>query len=176
MVFHPIFLYNEARGDYMFREIEKEEVQKVYELILDRIEWMNENDIHQWNETNYTDAYPLSYYEEKREKGQLFGLIEEEHIVCAAVLLEEDERWNDSIPSLYVHNLVSSRNIKGAGKRFFACLEDYAHKQGKKYIRLDSARDNPSLTSYYTSLGFIEVGTCIDGPYKGICRQKEVHY
>ena len=36
------------------------EVQTVFELILDRIEWMNENNIHQWNETNYTDAYPLS--------------------------------------------------------------------------------------------------------------------
>lgn len=50
----------------MFRQIEKEEVQDVFELILDRIEWMNDNDIHQWNETNYTDAYPLSYYEEKK--------------------------------------------------------------------------------------------------------------
>ena len=112
----------------MFRQIKKEEVQTVFELILDRIEWMNENNIHQWNETNYTDAYPLSYYEEKREAGQLFGLIEEGQIVCAAVLLEEDERWNDPIPSLYVHNLVSSRNSQGAGRRFFAYLEDYAHK------------------------------------------------
>ena len=103
-------------------------------------------------------------------------MIEEGQIVCAAVLLEDDESWNDSIPSLYVHNLVSSRNSKGAGRRFFACLEDYAHKQRKTYIRLDSARDNKSLESYYTSLGFIEAGTCIDGPYEGICRQKEVHY
>lgn len=119
----------------MFRQIEKEEVQDVFELILDRIEWMNDNDIHQWNETNYTDAYPLSYYEEKREQGQLFGLIEEGQIVCAAVLLEEDESWNDSIPSLYVHNLVSSRNSKGAGRRFFAYLEDYAQTQKKEVYK-----------------------------------------
>ena len=52
----------------MFRQIKKEEVQNVFELILDRIEWMNENNIHQWNETSYTDAYPLSYYEEKRKQ------------------------------------------------------------------------------------------------------------
>lgn len=102
--------------------------------------------------------------------------MEEGQIVCAAVLLEEDESWNDSIPSLYVHNLVSSRNSKGAGRRFFDHLEDYAQTQKKKYIRLDSARDNKSLEDYYTSLGFIKAGTCIDGPYKGICRQKEVHY
>ena len=102
--------------------------------------------------------------------------MEEGQIVCAAVLLEEDESWNDSIPSLYVQNLVSSRNSKGAGRRFFDHLEDYAQTQKKKYIRLDSARDNKSLEDYYTSLGFIEAGTCIDGPYKGICRQKEVHY
>lgn len=30
----------------MFRQIEKDEVQAVFELILDRIEWMNENEIH----------------------------------------------------------------------------------------------------------------------------------
>ena len=28
-------------GNYMFRQIEKEEVQAVFELILDRIEWVN---------------------------------------------------------------------------------------------------------------------------------------
>lgn len=50
----------------------------------------------------------------------------------------------------------------------------HKHKK-KKYIRLDSAKDNKSLEDYYTSLGFIEAGTCIDGPYNGICRQKEVH-
>ena len=40
----------------MFRQIKKEEVQAVFELILDRIEWMNENEIHQWNETKYTNV------------------------------------------------------------------------------------------------------------------------
>ena len=57
----------------MFRQIKKEEVKNVFELILDRIEWMNENNIHQWSETNYTDAYPLSYYEEKREQAEKTG-------------------------------------------------------------------------------------------------------
>ena len=45
---------------------------------------------------------------------------------------------------------------------------------GKQYLRLDSARNNPSLERYYTNLGFVAVGSCQEGEYQGILRQKEI--
>lgn len=158
----------------MLREIKEEEVQSVFSLILKRIEWMDQNNIQQWNVTDYTEVYPISYYEEKRKNGELFGLIEDGKVISAAVLLDEDERWNDSEPALYIHNFVSQTGIKGAGKRFLQEVEDYARTQGKKYLRLDSSRENEALAHYYESFGFKEAGTCTDGPYQGICRQKEI--
>ena len=43
-----------------------------------------------------------------------------------------------------------------------------------QYFRLDSAVDNDALTQYYESQGFLPVGECEDGPYRGILRQKKL--
>ena len=46
--------------------------------------------------------------------------------------------------------------------------------EGKAYLRLDSAEDSAALAKYYESLGFVNVGTCQDGSYKGILREKKL--
>ena len=53
-------------------------------------------------------------------------------------------------------------------------VEKYAVMQGKRYFRLDSAADNIALAKYYESHGFMPVGECQEGLYKGILRQKEL--
>ena len=89
-------------------------------------------------------------------------------------LKEQDDRWNDSEPALYLHNFVTRVEAPGAGSTFLRFAEEYALKKGKKYLRLDSAADNPSLARYYTSQGFVPAGTCTEGGYNGILRQKEL--
>ena len=44
----------------------------ILELIKKRIEWMDENNIEQWNKTDYLSFYPKEYFEEKAEAGQLY--------------------------------------------------------------------------------------------------------
>lgn len=44
----------------------------------------------------------------------------------------------------------------------------------KEYLRLDSSEDNEPLAKYYENLGFVPAGTCTDGPYKGIRREKKL--
>lgn len=86
----------------------------------------------------------------------------------------KDARWKDQANAYYIHNLDSTPYQKGTGKIFFSYLEDFARKKGKEYLRLDSLRRNTSLKDYYSMLCFVEKGTCIDGDYHGILRERKL--
>ena len=163
-------------GKYLFREIEQEEIPRFCSLIRQRIAWMDEKGIRQWNDTGYEEEYPQSYYEAHRRKGQLFVLEDRdtEEIVSGGVLKEEDDRWPDQTSAVYLHNFASSITERGAGSIFLQYAEAYAASRWKRYFRLDSPEGNQTLEQYYGSRGYTAVGTCVDGPYKGILRQKEL--
>ena len=144
-------------------------------MVADRVRWMDENGIRQWNCNNYLEVFPLSLYEARAGQGELFALVDERgQIAAAGALLEADEFWLDNAPALYVHSLVSARGTPGAGAAFLREAETLARQSGKKYLRLDSDADNPALGEYYRRQGFEEAGTCEDGPYRGILRQKRL--
>lgn len=182
------------REDYIFRRISEDEVEAVRALIHERIDWMNEKGLHQWNETHYDERFPLSYFQGEQQKGHVYGLFEKAtgQIVCAGVMLEEDFRWTDSaparnlnnseedfhwpdsVPALYLHNLASSTRKKGSGGLFVEFAEMEARLQGMKYLRLDSAVGNEKLTVFYESRGYMPKGYCQHGLYHGILREKEL--
>ncbi|OUM63648.1 hypothetical protein PIROE2DRAFT_61171 [Piromyces sp. E2] len=163
---------------YIFRKIKENEVSLMFQLILDRLKWMDKKNINHWNVLGYDKIYPISYYEEKFQQGHIYALVNANtnEILSAAVLLEEDESWENNDPSIYIHNFISKVGLPGIGKIFLKYTEDFAKLKGKKYLRLDSSGDNAKLTEYYNKLGFIPVGTCVyvDGRYKGVLRQKEI--
>ena len=147
----------------------------MFDLIVQRIRWMDENDIHQWNDTKYDVAYPLEDYVEACQRGIAFGLVADKELACAALLLEEDEFWpEDDVNALYVHAFASRRDYPGAGAVFLREAEAYAVSLGKDYLRLDSQKDNEKLARYYQSQGFVAMGDCQDGPYIGTLRQKKL--
>ena len=116
---------------YQFREITKSEVPQMFSMILKRMEWMDEKGIQQWNAAKYDKIYPLSYYEEKRLNGEVFVLVSKDtkELISAAVLKEQDDRWNDSEPALYLHNFVTRVEAPGAGSIFLRFAEEYALKE-----------------------------------------------
>ena len=162
--------------DYTFRELREDEIPTVFDMILARIKWMDEQGIKSWNTTNYVERFPISYYKEKRRRHEAFAVVdrETEQILCAGVLKQEDDRWEDTSPALYVHNLVADSGVKGAGSTFLRCAEDYARSLGKTYLRLDSIEGNPAINGYYEKQGFLAVGTCVDREYHGILREKRI--
>lgn len=166
---------------YLFRKIRKDEIPLMFRIITDRMKWMDKVGIRQWNVTKYDEVYPLSYYEEKRQNGEVFVLEEKAtgDIAAAAVLKSEDERWasvtdKDDSSAFYLHNFAVPLEKKGAGAVFLRFAEEYAKEQGKEYFRLDSADDNMKLDEYYSEKGYVPAGECIDGLYKGILRQKKL--
>lgn len=159
---------------YTFRKITKAEIPVMLHLILQRMKWMDEKGLKQWNVTKYDEVYPQSYFEERRQEGQVFVLEDKgtNEVVCAAVLKEHDARWETDEPSLYLRNFASKIGAKGVGLVFMKYAEEHAKKIGKQYFRLDSPEGNETLAKYYEKQGYSTVGECEDGLYKGILRQK----
>lgn len=162
---------------YTFRPAEKAEVPAVFDLIMGRVRWMDENGIRQWNVTDYAGCYPLQHYEAARRRGDLFVMVDDEgSIIACAVLRQDDERWPEAMqlaePAFYLHHFATRVGVKGVGPLFLRLAEEYALSRGKTRFRLDSADDNAFLADYYTSFGYIPVGTCVDGLYSGILREK----
>lgn len=159
----------------IFEKASADEVKEIFSLYEKRVEWMEKNKIHQWNETDYLGSYPKPYYEEQQKSGNLYVLKIRGKIAGAAVVLRDDARWKDfeSRPSFYVHNLVTDIQAKGAGKVILGEIEKFAKESSKDFVRLDCARDNSFLNSYYESQGYLPAGECEEGLYKGILRQKK---
>ena len=167
--------------DYIFRKIEKEEIPVMFSIVLSRMKWMDEVGINQWNKTFYDEVYPVSYYENHRQKGEVFVLEERKtgEIVAAAVLKNEDDRWAHlscytEKTAFYLHNFCSRTDKKGTGAIFLDFAEEYARICEKDVFRLDSADDNKVLEEYYSSRGYSPCGFCVDGLYKGILREKNI--
>lgn len=159
-----------------FRPAGENEAAAVFSLIQKRMAWMKDRGISQWEIGVYDKVYPLAYYARKAKKGELFVLTDENtRLAAAGVLLEADRRWEaDPAPALYLHNFVSSPNAPGAGDDFLCLAEAQAKRSGKRFFRLDSAKENTALAAYYRSHGYEEAGFCTEGSYHGVLRQKRL--
>ncbi len=154
----------------------RNEVEAVFELYRERIAWMNREGIAQWNTTDYLESYPVTYYLDQMEQGNLYVLENDADGTAAGavVLLPEDERWADraDTQAYYIHNLVTSYREKGLGSILLEEMERIAIEDQKQFLRLDCAVDNRFLNAYYESRGFLPAGTCEDGSYRGNRREK----
>ncbi len=164
--------------DFIFRKASTDEVLKVFQLVQDRILWMDEKGIRQWNVTAYLERFPFCYYEQKQADGEMYVLEEKatKQIVCGAVLKEEDDRWPDDVEgsAYYLHNFATDINKPGVGKVFLRLAELHAATMGKQYFRLDCAVDNAFLNRYYDAQGYVVVGNCTHGLYRGLLREKKL--
>lgn len=161
---------------YKFRKALDNDLNSIFQLYKDRINWMDQLNLNQWNKTNYLDVYDINYFNTQINALNLYVIenITNNSIVGALVLLNEDDRWknNESLKSYYIHNLVTSPNIKGIGNFILNEVEVLAVNNDIEALRLDCAEDNYFLNQYYESKGYIAVGKCKDGLYYGIKREK----
>ena len=161
-----------------FRQATFQDVDSIIELVRQRIEWMDAQGLHQWNETDYFGRYPREYWENR--VGSFLVGEENGKVVVAVALYTEDVRWTRdgqytgslSGDAYYIHHLVTSPNAKGAGVAMMRYVEEYALEHDIHLLRLDSATHNKVLENYYHQLGYVACGTCHHGKYQGILREK----
>ena len=67
---------------------------------------------------------------------------------------------------------MTAIGASGAGKAILREARKLASSRSMESMRLDCADDNMRLNAWYESQGYFPCGTCIDGPYNGILREK----
>ena len=82
---------------YTLRPAAAGDIDAVFALFEQRVDWMNRQSIHQWNDTDYLNVYPKTYYQQQRELGNLYVLADNTDgaVAGAVVLLQSDDRWLD---------------------------------------------------------------------------------
>ena len=80
-------------------------------------------------------------------------------------------QWNDT-DYLGCIRRTTMRICSGAGKAILREARKLASSRSMESMRLDCADDNTRLNAWYESQGYFPCGTCIDGPYNGILREK----
>ena len=162
--------------NYLFQKAKMEDLNQIFQLINDRMDWMVLKGIKQWDKKHYWSVFPESHYTKQMSLGNLYVLKNENIVLGAVVLYEQDELWSDEKPvdSFYLHHLVTTLNKKGIGKLILSEVEKLARLKNKQAIRLDCMVTNQFLNEYYENLGFYCVGTCQDGIYYGNKREKRL--
>lgn len=90
-------------------------------------------------------------------------LIINNEIACNwAITFNDREIWGerDNNNSIYIHRIATNANFRG--NRFIDNIvqwaKDYANKNGKQFVRLDTLGNNTRLIQHYTSAGFDFLG------------------
>ena len=149
--------------------------EQIFSLIQDRIQWMDDQGISQWNTVGYWDIFPPSYYRKAIEDHRLYvlKLPETGKIIGAGVLADQDLLWGqDNVSAFYLHNFVADRGVAGTVGVFLSGCEDLARSVGKERFRLDCIKTNLKLNRYYEARGYRAVGSIEDGKYVGNKREK----
>ena len=68
-----------------FIKLPPEKAPQMFDLVLERMKWMDEKGIEQWNVMGYDEVYPQSYYEQKCREGRAFALEDKDGAILCAV-------------------------------------------------------------------------------------------
>ncbi len=162
---------------FLFLPAETGDAQQIFSLIRERIKWMDEVGIEQWNKEDYWAFYPEEYYFRAIGEKRLYILKDEKTgaVAAAGVLSGSDGQWRqDGTKAVYLHNFVTALNARGAGDVFLRECENLARAEGCVVFRLDCAADNRKLNRYYEQHGYRAAGRMQVGEYTGIKREKQL--
>ncbi len=145
----------------------------ILSILQQRIDWMDDKGLYQWNKTDYMGVYPPEYFLDLIQKGEVFVACQEDRVLGVMALFPHDPRWKKTGTAFYVHHLATALQTPGLGKQMLAFAEQYALERGKDYLRLDCQQVNLPLNRYYEALGYTHCGVCIDGEYVGNLMEKK---
>jgi ribosomal protein S18 acetylase RimI-like enzyme len=99
---------------------------------------------------------------EIREKRQWKIVIDQEVVCIFAITYNDPSIWKDKDkdPAVYLHRIVTHPSHRGKFfvKHIIAWALEFARKNGKQFIRMDTFGDNQKLIDYYVACGFNFLG------------------
>lgn len=145
------------------RKAEIEDLNIVIDIFRNAINEMDDNNIHQWDET-----YPANtILEQDILKKQMYVGVKEDTIVSVLVVNDEFDNqykngnWEyDNERFAIIHRLCVNpiyQNQK-VGKNTMIMIENLLQEEGIQSIRLDAFSLNPYALKMYETLGYKKVG------------------
>lgn len=161
---------------YEMKQTEESQIPEFIQILQERIDWMDQIGLKQWNDEEYLDVYSEEYFRAQARSGCLFFLMKDGKTAGVAALMEEDDRWEDgSREYFYIHHLATRTGMPGAGTAFLRLIKEYARTYGKKGIRLDCQLGNEPLNGFYEANGYVTAGeSFMEGTYTGIRKVLEL--
>jgi len=146
-----------------FRLAVQQDLPEVWQMFVDAIDLMNSQGIPQWDEI-YPNHQTIS---DDIQKQQMYLLIQDEVIVSAVVLNEEQDQsyqtadWKHADGKIAViHRLCVKTSTQGKsyGKKTVQLAEQELFRLGYDSVRLDAVSFNPFALKLYDSLGYQKTG------------------
>ncbi|MBY3621938.1 GNAT family N-acetyltransferase [Acinetobacter sp. CUI P1] len=158
------------------RRATDEDVDGIRSLLIDAAQWIHSvHGFRQWRvesfEREIVDAFV-------RDNEVFVASLRNELVGCFSVHWGYEEIWGVQFheDAGYVHRLCVARKRKGEGIgcELIHYAESYVRAKGKSWLRLDCMADNPSLNSYYVSLGFVLQGRFDAGFWSANLYEREI--
>jgi len=154
-----------------------DEINPIMSLVIDAIQKMEKEGIHQWDE-----IYPTKeIFSADIAAGSLFAARMENGVVGIMVLNDEQSQeynslsWNDDHGKpLIIHRLCVSPTFQGQGvaKQLMSFAEEYARVNKYSSIRLDAFINNRISVRLYDSLGYRRTGIVLFRKGEFYCFEK----
>ena len=135
------------------------DIPKIQELILERCIWLKSIGIDQWRQEQYFKKYDFGYFKDKVEKKELYIAVLD-GLICGVMVLKTIDYplWEDDNKAVYIHNFATGKSYSKLGIAMLEEAKKIALSMGKQYLRLDCAKQNKKLNSYYEGFGFVSAG------------------
>lgn len=156
----------------IIRYAEECDLDNILALIKERMKWMDEHGMDQWNKGDYLSFYTPQYFLSHIQAKELLITKQEEELTGVVGFFYDDERWDHDPHFIYLHHLAASTHHPGTGKALLLACEKEAKNLGKLGIRLDCQKGNVKINEFYASLGYRIKGSFSSGEYQGIKREK----
>ena len=140
----------------MVRQATEKDIPIIESILLDAVQWMDENEMHQWESENVKWSQLSKYYEISD-----FYIAYNESVPAACMsLIDYDPVFWPDVPkgeSLYLHKVAVVR--KYAGKGFSKELIDFAKTKAENLgiysLRLDCHKNRDKVRAAYEKQGFV---------------------
>jgi ribosomal protein S18 acetylase RimI-like enzyme len=109
--------------------------------------------------STYWRGFERSLVEAEINEGRQYKIIENGEIACVFVITFNDPTiWQeaDADPAIYIHRIATNKSFRGNNyvQHIVNWAINYALKNGKDFLRLDTGADNEKINNYYISCGF----------------------
>jgi ribosomal protein S18 acetylase RimI-like enzyme len=148
-------------SQHIFRRAAREDLEVLYAIMLDAARWLASRRIDQWAWVQKPNG--VRFLRERLANTEVYLAYVNDEPAATVSLQWQDEIWGErgrDDTAGYMHGLAVKRSASGRGMG--NALIDFASgivlTNGRKMLRLDCMTENPTLRSYYTRAGFIEVG------------------